>query len=285
MARSLKKIMNNGAMYALLTLASVFSISSCKAKEAPKIQGMAYVEPGKFHMGSKGTIAREGFDEGDGQIGIEMGVDEIPRHKALVEKGFYMDIYEVTMGQYKKFIDATGRPVPENPNHPDDPYIWKNKTYPQGMEDNPVALVSYEDATEYCKWVGKRLPTEIEWEKACRGESARRWPWGDNIDIGKANTRNLDLRRSSPVGGFPEDVSPYGIYDMAGNIREWTTSWYKPYPGAELKRETFGETYKVVRGGSWVHTAMPESRCASRGMAQTWYRHRSLGLRCVKDAE
>ncbi len=257
---------------------------SCERKNTPEIEGMVYIAPGKFYMGSKGSMERHGVDAGDGSVGLEVGVDEIPRHTIKL-KGFYIDKYEVTNSQYKKFVDAIGQRIPDNPQHPYDPYIWKNGIYLSGLEEYPVVLVSYEDAVAYCRWVGKRLPTEMEWEKACRGKKGRKWPWGDEFQVSRANIRELELGRSAPVGGFPSDVSPYGIYDMAGNVREWTDSWYQPYPGTTLKRELFGEEFKVIRGGSWLHMSVPESRCAGRGFALPETRHRSLGFRCAKDAE
>ncbi len=260
-------------------------MASCtqNPSKAPDVQGMAYVPSGKFVMGSLGEVEGQSKDYGDGAVGIDVGVDELPRHTAKLEKGFYMDRYEVTQAEYKKFVDSTGHRSPDNPTHPEDPYIWKKNTYPEGISENPVALVNYADALAYCKWNGKRLPAEEEWEKACRGDDGRRWPWGDTFEPTKANTRALELVRSSPVGGFPMDVSQYGVYDMAGNLREWTDSWYIPYPGTTLKRETFGEQFRVVRGGSWVHTHLPESRCAARGFVIPDMRHRSLGFRCAKD--
>lgn len=270
----------------LLAIGSV--AVSCKNEKpdsniSQKIPGMVYVSSGGFIMGSKGAIDMEGRDAGDGIIGEQVGVDELPQHKASLSKGFYIDVFETTNAEYKKFVDATGHRTPDNPGHDYDPYIWKNGTYPKGLEDYPVALVNYDDAVAYCKWKDKRLPTEKEWEKACRGEDGRRWPWGSDFDTTKANTRELELRRSAPAGGFTDDKSPYGVLDMSGNVREWTSSWYTPYPGSTLKRETFGETFKVVRGGSWVHYAFPESRCAARGVAMPDTRHRSIGVRCARE--
>lgn len=268
----------------LLISTSLILISCKDEKPSQKIPGMAYVPSGKFIMGSKGTIDRQGHDDGDGVIGEQIGVDELPQHKESLPKGFYIDILETTNADYKKFVDATCHRTPDNPGHDYDRAIWKGGTYPDDMEDYPVSLVNYADAETYCKWRGKRLPTEQEWEKACRGESGKRWPWGDEFDVTKANTRELELKRSSIAGGFPSDVSPYGVLDMSGNVREWTSSWYKPYPGSTLKRETFGETLKVVRGGSWVHLSQPESRCGARGISIPDTRHRSIGVRCAKDA-
>lgn len=275
--------------FGVLLVSVSLAVISCKEERpAPNIEhkivpGMAYVPAGNFVMGSKGTVERQGQDGGDGVIGEQVGVDELPQRKAALEKGFYIDILETTNAEYKKFVDAAGHRTPDNPTHDYDPYIWKNGTYPKGLEEYPVALVNYDDAAAYCKWQGKRLPTEEEWEKSCRGEDGARWPWGMAFDQTKANTRALELKRSAIAGGFPDDKSRYGVLDMSGNVREWTSSWYKPYPGSSLKRETFGEQFRVIRGGSWVHMPYPESRCASRGISLPDVRHRSIGVRCAKD--
>lgn len=268
-------------IYALLLLV-LAGCYSCEKKDAPEIEGMAYIPPGKFYMGSRGDIDKHGVDEGDGRVGLDVGVDEIPRHTVRL-KGFYMDKYEVTNARYKEFVDATGHRTPDNPTHPYDFYIWEGGIYPEGMEDYPAVLVSYEDALAYCKWMGKRLPTEEEWEKACRDEDGRKWPWGDGFEPTWTNTRDLELKRTSPAGAFPKDLSPYGVYDMGGNVREWTDSWYKPYPGSTLKRRAFGETARVLKGGSMLHTSIPDGRCPSRGMTSPEKVHRSLGFRCAKD--
>ena len=269
-------------IFAPLIFLALWGGYSCERKNVIEIEGMAHVPAGKFYMGNRGDIEKAGVDAGDGRVGLDVGVDEIPRH-AVRLNGFYIDKYEVANSQYKKFIDAAGRSAPDNPTHPGDPYIWKNGIYPEGMGDYPVTLVSYEDVSAYCKWVGKRLPTEEEWEKACRGNDGRKWPWGDDFQVTKANVRELDLKRASPVGAFPSDLSPYGVYDMAGNVREWTSSWYTAYPGSKLKRSTFGEKFRVMRGGSWLHSSVPESRCAVRGLGPPEKAHRVLGFRCARD--
>lgn len=278
-----------GVCFAALALLALLVFSSCKKddfKSHAKIDGMAYIPSGVFYRGSLGSVEEEGQDRGDGRIGIEVGVDEVPRHKVAL-KGFYMDKFEVTNAQYKRFVEATGRPLPANPGHPYDKYIWKDGTYPEGKGDNPVGLVSFEDATAYCRWAGKRLPDEEEWEKACRGTDARKWPWGNAFDPAAAiaNVGELDIGGTSPAGGFPADVSPYGVFDMGGNVREWTRSRYQPYPGSTLKRGQFNERFFVIKGGSWALPLIPESRCAARGFVVPEDRHRTVGFRCAKDGE
>src|SRR3972149_798245 len=108
---------------------------------------------------------------------------------------------------------------------------------------------------------------------------------GFHIDLHEVtNTQYTGYGEILPAGSVPGDVSPYGVYDMCGNVSEWTDSWYLPYPGSTLKREDFGETYKVVRGGSLVMPSFPYSRAAYRATTnRPDYRHRGIGFRCVKD--
>ncbi len=235
---------------------------------------MLLIPEGEFLMGSM---------EKDGRIGLSVGVDEIPQRRLYLKK-FLIDKYEVTNRQYKRFIDAAGHPAPVDPLH--GLYSWEGGSIPQGQEDIPVTYVSWYDADAYCRWAGKRLPGEEEWEKAARGTDGRQWPWGNEFIEGACNVRYVGSGGILPVGGIPYDKSPFGVYDMCGNVSEWTSSWYLRYPGSTLERESFGETYKVVRGGSWVMSSIPYSRAAYR--ANTFkpdYKHRGIGFRCAKDAE
>lgn len=235
---------------------------------------MAYIPPGEFLMGST---------EKDGIVGQAVGVDETPQHSVNL-KGFYIDRYEVANGQYKVFIDATGHRLPTS-NYTG-PYAWEAGSPPRGKENIAVTDVSWHDAEAYCRWAGKRLPTEAEWEKAARGTDGRQWPWGNEFKKEYCNVKYTGYGELLPAGNVPGDISPYGVNDMCGNVSEWTASWYLPYPGSALQRDSFGETYKVVRGGSLVMSSFPYSRSAYR--ANTYkpdYRHRGIGFRCVKDAE
>lgn len=237
---------------------------------------MVLIPSGEFLMGSTGK---------DGKIGVSVGIDEVPQHSVYL-KSFYMDIYEVTNRRYKHFIDLTGhKPPVDNPEY-EGPYSWQDNFPPGGQEDLPVTNVNWYDANDYCRWAGKRLPAEEEWEKAARGTDGRQWPWGNNLNEGECNTRYSDYGRILPVGELTKDRSPYGVYDMCGNVSEWTASWYLPYKGSLIERETFGEQYKVTRGGSWVMSAIPYSRTAYRAnTSPPDFRHRSIGFRCVKDVD
>lgn len=210
--------------------------------------------------------------------------DEGPQHTVYL-KAFYIDKYEVTNLQYKKFIDATHRRSPLN---------FVNRTYPEGKADHPVTFVSWYDAQAYCKWAGKRLPTEAEREKAARGTDGRMFPWGNEFDVNAANTpirwNVLHMEGdTTPVEAFKSGVSPYGVYDMSGNVWEWTSSWYKPYPGNTHITENYGEKYKVLKGGSWFDCSFYRCGVSAPVFNRSFFlrttKNKSFGFRCAKDAD
>lgn len=208
--------------------------------------------------------------------------DEGPEYEVDV-KAFKIDRYEVTNLQYKQFIDATNR---KSPNH------FRNRTYPAGKVDHPVVWVSWFDAHDYCEWAGKRLPTDIEWEKAARGSDGRDYPWGDDFDVNKVNTpvrwESLHMQGdTTPVGAFEAGKSPYGLYDMSGNVWEWTDSWYTQYPGNKWPSENYGEMYKVLKGGSWWDCSYYQCGVSAPSFNRSYFKQNvknsSFGFRCAKD--
>ena len=209
--------------------------------------------------------------------------DEGPQHTVTLPD-YYIDVYEVTNLQYKRFIDETGR---RSPDH------FRNRTYPPGKADHPVTYVSWDDADAYCRWAGKRLPTDQEWEKAGRGPDGRIFPWGDTFEVTRANTpvRWKAIGRpgdTTPVGAFAEGASPYGVYDLTGNVWEWTASWYEAYPGNTTPSENYGHRYKTLKGGSWFDCSF--YRCGlsaplyNRAFFAKRTRNDTFGFRCAKDA-
>lgn len=217
------------------------------------------------------------------QMGSTNQPDETPERKVIVQS-FYIDIYEVTHEQYAKFLQATGHRTPVD---------WPDGRMPPKLAKHPIVHVTWHDAAAYATWAGKRLPTEAEWEKACRGADGRIHPWG-NSSKGEKAASGADTRdkthpegRTFPVGSFPDDVSPYGVMDMAGNAWEWTADWYKAYPGNDQFNVEFGTKYRVIRGGGaidYFQTAATR-RCADRAHATPSSTHDALGFRCVQDAK
>jgi iron(II)-dependent oxidoreductase len=224
---------------------------------------MVFIPAGGFLMGSKPS---------DGMVGLQIGVDELPQRRVTLA-GFFIDQYEVTVGDYRKFIAATGHLPPR---------IWTDSRYHPPSDDHPVIDVRWFDANDFCSWAGKRLPTEAEWEKAARGPDGRLWPWGNQWKPGAANVQGDPRNWTAPAGSYPMDKSPYGVYDMAGNAMEWTSSWYDAYPGSTLRRASFGERYKVLKGGSWMSPVYPFAHAANRYAIMQKWDHPHLGFRCAK---
>jgi formylglycine-generating enzyme required for sulfatase activity len=212
--------------------------------------------------------------ESDVMIGSEPGKapfdNETPRQKAHIA-AFYIDKYEVTNEEYKRFCDATGHSYPGN---------FVNGKYPEGKGHRPVVMVSWVDAEAYTRWAGKRLPREYEWEVAAAGTSARNWPWGDFWDPKAANTLEASEGEAADAGSHLGDISAYGVYDMAGNVSEWTADWYQPYPGNAIKEKEYGERFKIVRGGSFQESK-EFARSRFRGHLPDVFRSTDLGFRCA----
>lgn len=233
---------------------------------------MVFIPGGYFIMGS---------DEGN--------PNHQPKHQVVVAD-FYLDRWPVTNIEYKKFIDATGHPAPNYEVSWCDTqgYNWDVETrmYPADKADHPVVLVTWEDAMAYAAWAGKRLPTEAEWERAARGMTGRRYPWGDELSSGRCNCKEAGWHGTSPVGSFsPEGDTPEGLVDMVGNIWEWTNSIFTPFPydpndGRE-SRQALG--FRVLRGASWVNDAQV-ANCLSR-LDGDFQFYNNVGFRCAVSPE
>jgi formylglycine-generating enzyme required for sulfatase activity len=165
-------------------------------------QNMIWIPGGLYHYHATHRFREGGF----------ILFDEGPRDVTM--NGFFIDRYEVTNADYKNFLDATGYRPSEAHNflrH------WENG-FPVKKADHPVVWVSLEDARAYATWAGKRLPTDIEWQRAAQGDDGRRWPWGNEFDPDKCNS---DTPGTTPVDAFPLNTSPFGVRDLVGNVWEW----------------------------------------------------------------
>lgn len=183
-------------------------------------------------------------------MGSDTGAeDEAPAHEVDLP-AFEIDRFEVTNADFSVFVDATGYQT--DAEKEGRTRNWRSAG--EGKDNHPVVFVSWNDAVAYCEWVGKRLPTEAEWEKAARGTDGRLYPWGDDWDPSKTNVKDTGLRGTAVVGSFGAGASPYGAEDMAGNVWEWTADWYEPYPGSDFESDYFGQRFRVLRGGAWFET-------------------------------
>lgn len=207
------------------------------------------------------------------------GFDERPQRTIHLD-AFSIDRYEVTNHYYQQFVLATGHRKPGLPAR-----YAKSSGKMKGT-NQPVVYVSWDDATEYCRWKGKRLPTEAEWEKAMRGGDGRLWPWGAEERAGDANWARVQdgYEVSAPVGSFQADKSPYGVMDGAGNVIEWVDDWYdeiyyKSSPEQNPLSPEYG-TYRVLRGGSYT-TSGGDVRITSRSKMMPDFRDETIGFRCA----
>lgn len=216
------------------------------------------------------------------------GRDEYPRHDVFVNN-FYIDKFELTNGRYLEFVKATNHRVPQNPKNATR-NLWQGDTITESLTDRPVVNVDWADANAYCQWAGKRLPTEAEWEKAAKGTADRRFPWGNVEPTNKHlnfNQQWIGEKTLMPVGSYELGKSPFGVYDMAGNVWEWVNDWYdaKYYEKSPAKNPTGPETgtKRVLRGSGWQNET-PTVRIFTRVDSDPTIRNESTGFRCAMDA-
>ena len=287
-------------LVSLITAGVAIAQSETETALIPK--NMVYIPFGSFVMG----IDKEAKGAGKGPktlyekrmkspMSKEAFHDEGPAHEVSLD-AYVIDKYETSNKQFGEFIKAAGHPAPA---YWDDPRLNK--------AEQPVVGVNWNDAKAFCEWAGKRLPTEAEWEKAARGPQAFRYPWGNEFDSKKANFGG-EQSATVPINAYPEGVSSYGVYNMAGNVFEWVQDWYDPNyykkvaglfqvnptgpdkpvwlggTGTYVDRLTVGEK-RVIRGGSWIAAQ------ASLSATHRFWNHPlnnsygvGLGFRCAKEA-
>ena len=215
------------------------------------------------------------------------GADEVPRHDVFVP-AVSLSTTAVTNGQYVEFVRATGHPAPPH---------WPGGAMPETLERHPVTYVDWLDATAFCRWAGSRLPTEAEWEKAARGTDGRLFPWGDDEPASPdlaSRCRDVAVQatygggskhgRTSPVGAHPDGASPYGLQDMAGNVWEWVSTVYAPYPydAGDGREDPRSGLPRVLRGGSYASPTSRNLRCAARSRSATGRRSPHIGFRVAR---
>jgi formylglycine-generating enzyme required for sulfatase activity len=249
----------------------------------PAHDEMVKIPAGTFLMGSDKKVDRNAYQP------------EFPQRRVYLD-AYEIDKYEVTTVQFLKFVLATDR-------KPLIDWQYEGGNFQETMANHPVMHVSWFDADAYCRWAGKRLPTSAEWEKAARGEDGRIYPWGNEpAGLSRANFGRTGL--SGPVRDRPErlllyppiisvdkydnGVSPYGVFQLAGNVAEWTADWYDPHyyktaPDRNPKGPEKG-TQRAFRGGGWIDST-PSVRPAQRNGTGPNTKMNWLGFRCARDAK
>ncbi len=235
---------------------------------------MVLIPAGEFVMGSnKIDTAGEAREFGTVK---PLYLDEHPERRISLPD-YYIDKYEVTNVAYGVFVRETSARAPAG---------WKPGIL-LGQEHHPVTGINWYDAERYCRWGGKRLATEAEWEKAARGTDGREYPWGNKYDGKRANTGDAGRGGLVKIGSFPQGASPFGVHDLTGNAWEWVDAWYQAYPGSDFDSPLFGEKFKVIRGMSWGgsgHYAIPHFyRAAYRSYARPETSFPDVGFRCAKN--
>jgi formylglycine-generating enzyme required for sulfatase activity len=244
------------------TPAPTLNVGSIMISEKDGME-MVYVPPGEFIMGSP---------EGESLY------DERPQHTIYLN-GFWIDKTEVTTAQYKRCMEVGACTAPRGLAPWDDCNIDM-----AGKLDHPINCVDWNQATAYCSWADRRLPTEAEWEKAARGIEGRIYPWSDVWDSGKLNFSDSALHSTTDVGSFPTGASPYGALDVVGNVWEWVADWYNETYYTTSPRENpqgpVSGQFRVLRGGSWA-TDSYNIRTAIRLSNPPDFSVDEVGFRCA----
>lgn len=260
-------------IFLLLIYASL--VSPVFSAEMSSNEDMVLIPAGKFQMGSKRSMLElkphDLFNTDRHTLGPEN-----PAHEVHLD-AFYVDIFEVTNEKYKNYVEATGAKAPIGWIKPD----FSN-------DQQPVVGVSWKEAVSYCKWSGKRLPTEAEWEKAGRGKRAVRFPWGDTPPDSEKLNYNEEKKKSTPVGSYEKGKSDYGVYDLSGNVSEWVHDWHFPeyylFSPKENPQGPEKGQYKIIRGGNWRNDA-DNVDLVYRNASVPRQRKDTIGFRCVKSLE
>jgi formylglycine-generating enzyme required for sulfatase activity len=235
------------------------------APAGPLFEDMVLIEAGPFTMGQDSSKPKNG-----------------PAHEVDLP-AFEIDRFEVTNAEFAQFAEQSGYVTYAEQGSSKN---WRDVA--TGKDNHPIVYVTWDDASAYCEWSGKRLPTEAEWEKAARGNDGRLYPWGSEFNAENGNFYEGGIRGTTAVGSFPGGASPYGVEDMAGNVREWVVDFFLPYPDQAADADPFfGEENRVNRGGGWFD--------GEDGEIVTTYNRNAgppgtsanddIGFRCAREAQ
>ena len=255
--------------YLITLLTGIFLISACESAPAAL--------PSNAGLADTGALKETFIPAGSFTMGSDYGFpDEQPIHDVNLP-AFYIDTFEVTNARYAECVAAGVCKLPAGPDSVTHSGYYSKPEFAH----YPVIAVSWTSADIFCKWRGARLPSETEWERAARGSKPRSYPWGEGIDSTRANYNSF-VGDTSPVGSYEKGKSPEGVYDLAGNVWEWTADWYDVYPGGDPNSgRGFGQIYRVMRGGSWQDLADSLSS-TSRSWDTPDFESFNVGFRCAR---
>lgn len=308
----------------IILITAVFFVPGCdrssSLSHAKPSTEEVMVPAGPFIRGSN-KVDKEGKSKEFGLV-KPLYLDEHPQRKIDLN-AFYIDKFEVSNQQYKQFVINNKYPEPFDwsqngynlleerlkatdletlrwiaseyfkfdldTRDMNKPQLLKAMLEDQKKKDRlPVTGVTWYDANNFCRWMGKRLPKEAEWEKAARGSDGLEYPWGSQWSAELTNVGDNDQWEGglAPVGSYPQNKSPYGVYDLAGNVWEWVEDWYQAYPESDYDSKEYGEKNKVLRGGGGGvgHYALSYFfRGAMRSYAPPMVKNNDVGFRCARD--
>ncbi len=241
------------------------------------LDAMALIPAGTFTLGNSVDQAMAECQKFRSDCQREWFAAEEPAHSVDLP-AFYMDVYEVTNAAYKACEEAGSCKPPRLSSSATHESYYGSAPY----NDYPVINVDWTMAQTYCEWRGARLPTEAEWEKAARGTDGRTYPWGEGLDTSRANYFDSKIGDPVAVGSYESGKSPYGIYDMTGNVWEWVADWYDVYPGGNPGASSdFGQKARGLRGGAWLDPGN-SIHSAFRGGLDPSRSYGNIGFRCAR---
>lgn len=310
------------ALIFLLSISLSFSVKAFGTQSSLNKSDMIEIPAGEFIMGSNKVDPEENWKKYGSHA--PWFLNEHPQRKIFLQ-GFFIDKYEVTNEKYRDFVIKTEHHLPAHwlsngyalslkfeklANMPlsalreivtevlkldidtrqmdRDVLLQQIKERWSYLGMLPVTHVSWHDAKTYCQFHGKRLPSEAEWEKAARGEKGREFVFGDEWQQAWSNVGEEYWEEGpAPVGSYPQDMSIYGVYDLAGNVYEWVQDWYQAYPGSSYQHVDFGKKFKVVRGSGFGkdghYFLVHYQRAAYRSKLFPEDKKSGQGFRCAAD--